>query len=217
MTNKIITFGCRLNEFESQKIQNNLERYNQHNYTIINTCSVTQEAIKKAKKAIKKEKKHNPHNKIIVTGCAAQIDPKAFANIKETDLVLGNTEKLNISKYLNNSTIEETKQINQSFTDVSDKVNTKIITSDIMSETKIDNDTIVSFSGKSRAFLQVQSGCNHRCTFCTIPFARGNNRSVPLENLIAQGKAFLSQGYREIVLTGVDITNYGEDLVNKPT
>jgi threonylcarbamoyladenosine tRNA methylthiotransferase MtaB len=194
--NKVITFGCRLNAYESEVIRSNLEKANATNCIVINTCSVTQEAIKKAKQEVRTQKRKNPLSKIIVTGCAAQINPTIFSAMPEVDQVIGNEEKLHHVSYQNTE---------------------KILVNDIMSVKETAQHLVSHFEHTTRAFLQIQNGCNHRCTFCTIPYGRGNNRSVPVSAIINQIMHLVQAGYKEVVLTGVDITDYGADLPNKPT
>ena len=195
----IITFGCRLNSFESQIIREKINNEKINNTYFINTCAVTKEAEKQAKKKIRKIKRENPKANIIVTGCSAQINPEIYKNMNEVDLILGNKEKLNFEKYLN--------YLNK---------NKKIIVNDIMSVKETANHFIKGFDKKARAFVQIQNGCDHRCTFCIIPYGRGNSRSVPIKNICKQIKILLKNGFKEIVLTGVDLTSYGNDLYGKP-
>lgn len=197
MIREVITFGCRLNIYESEVIKNNLVLAGLDNVMVFNTCAVTTEAEKQARQAIRKAKKNNPDLKIIVTGCAAQNKPEYFANMPEVDKVIGNEEKLTAIHY-------------QFGTE-------KIAVNDIMSVTETANHMVSSFDGRSRAFLQVQNGCNHRCTFCIIPFARGNSRSAPIGVIAQQVRHLVEQGYNEIVFTGVDVTAYGPDLPGAPT
>ena len=199
MANEIITFGCRLNIYESEVIRNAAELAGEDNLIIINTCSVTKEAEKQARQAIRKLKKNSPHKKIIVTGCAAQINPGSFSSMIEVDKVIGNEEKLHYENYFLDNQTEKVK------------------VNDIMSVTDTASHLISNFEGKARAFLQIQNGCNHRCTFCIIPFGRGNSRSVPIGGIVEQVKHLMEAGYNEVVLTGVDITDYGLDLPGKPS
>jgi len=196
----VITFGCRLNSFDSQIIKEkaNLEKLN--NIFFINTCAVTKEAEKQAKKKIRKIKRENPQAKIIVTGCSAQINPRDYKKMKEVDLILGNEEKFKFKKYLN----------------LLNNKPPKIIVNDIMSVKETAEHFIKGFDKKARAFVQIQTGCDHRCTFCIIPFGRGNSRSVPIIKICKQIKILLEKGFKEIVLTGVDLTSYGNDLYGKP-
>jgi threonylcarbamoyladenosine tRNA methylthiotransferase MtaB len=196
---EVITFGCRLNSYESQVIKENLSKSDLDNVVVINTCAVTKEAEKEARKTIRKIKKDDPSKIIIVTGCAAQNDPKVFAQMEEVNKVLGNEEKLLPSNYNLNTESE------------------RVLVNDIMSVKETAEHLIQSFDGKARAFIQVQNGCNHRCTFCMIPFGRGNSRSVPIGVITEQVRILTQQGYNEVVLTGVDVTAYGADLPGAPT
>jgi threonylcarbamoyladenosine tRNA methylthiotransferase MtaB len=198
MNDNVITFGCRLNIYESEVIKKALESSGINNVIVFNTCSVTKEAERQAQQAIRKAKREHPHKRIFVTGCAAQINPQKYAAMKEVELVLGNEEKLLPESYLHSA-------------------ESKILVNDIMSVKETANHLVSSFDGKSRAFIQIQNGCNHRCTFCIIPFGRGNSRSVPIGIIVEQVKLLTSQGYNEIVLTGVDISDYGLDLPGKPS
>ena len=197
--NSLINFGCRLNIYEGQIIKDHLNKNNIKNVTVINSCAVTAEAEKKVAYEIRKAKKNNPKNKIVVTGCAAQINPKKYETIKEVDLVLGNKEKL-ISNVWNNLNFAKSIQVE-----------------DILLEKKTVPNSIEKFDGKSRAYIEIQQGCDHRCTFCIIPYGRGNNRSVPAGEIVERIKKIVNNGYKEVVLTGVDITDYGKDLPGKPT
>lgn len=199
MTTDIVTFGCRLNAYESEVIRENAQKAGLENAVIFNTCAVTAEAERQARQAIRKYRRENPHAKIIVTGCAAQINPESFAQMPEVDQVLGNTEKME-QKYFDPS-----------------HEHARVIVNDIMSVRETAEHLIAGFDGRVRAFIQVQNGCNHRCTFCTIPYGRGNSRSVPLGVIVDQTRLLLEKGFKEIVLTGVDITAYGEDLPGTPT
>ena len=194
---QVITFGCRLNIYESEIIKQNLATSNMDNVVVFNTCAVTKEAEKQARQAIRKLKKTDPTKKIIVTGCAAQNTPEMFATMPEVDKVLGNEEKLSPQYYNFDSE--------------------RILVNDIMSIKETANHLVTSFEGRARAFLQVQNGCNHRCTFCIIPYGRGNSRSVPIGSITQQVKALIDQGFKEIVFTGVDATSYGTDLPGAPT
>lgn len=193
----VITFGCRLNMYESEIIKSNLEKSAIHNVIVINTCAVTTQAEKNAKQAIRKISKEDPTKKIIVTGCAAQNNPEMFSNMPEVDKIIGNEEKLS-DKYYTFDT-------------------QRVLVNDIMSIKKTANHMLHDFDGKTRAFIQIQNGCDHRCTFCIIPFGRGNSRSVPIGVIVEQIRILQAKGYQEIVLTGVDVTAYGSDLPGSPT
>lgn len=200
MKQEVITFGCRLNGYESEVIKNNLASSGMENVVVFNTCSVTKEAERQARQAIRRARREDPTRKIIVTGCAAQIDPEAYAAMDEVDQVLGNEEKMKAENY--GLSIEDSE---------------KVQVNDIMSIKETASHLISSIEGRARAFVQVQNGCNHRCTFCIIPFGRGNSRSVPLGEIAEQVRILVDSGYNEIVLTGVDITDYGKDLPGEPT
>ena len=192
---EIITFGCRLNTYESEIIRQKVAAARISDVFIVNTCAVTAEAERQARQTIRRLRRNSPYHQIIVTGCAAQLRPDVYAAMPEVDSVLGNMEKLSEESY--KSTVKGEVRV-----------------SDIMKITETAGHLIEGFDGRTRAFLEIQQGCNHRCTFCTIPFARGPNRSVPLGHIIAETQRLVSKGFREIVLTGVDITAYGEDLEN---
>ena len=197
--NSLINLGCRLNIYEGEIIKNHLSDNNIKNVTVINSCAVTAEAEKKVAYEIRKAKRNNPENKIIVTGCAAQINPKKYQTIEEVDLVLGNKEKL-LPGVWNNLNFSKPIQVE-----------------DILLEKKTVPTSIEKFDGKSRAYIEIQQGCDHRCTFCIIPYGRGNNRSVPAGEIVNKIRKIVKNGYNEVVLTGVDITDYGKDLPAKPS
>ncbi len=189
--NQVITFGCRLNIFESEIIKNNLEASNKKNSLIFNSCAVTSEAERKLGQAIRKYHKKFPDKEIIVTGCAAQLHPEKYINMPEVSKVIGNKEKIDIASYQDDK---------------------NILVSDIMQLEDTASHLTADFNNKARAYLEIQNGCNHRCTFCIIPYARGNNRSVAIKNIISSCQAILAKNINEIVLTGVDITDYGANL-----
>lgn len=192
----VVTFGCRLNAFESEVMRENIgggAAESEHPDTIIiNTCAVTAEAERQGRQSIRKLRRQHPHARIVVTGCAVQINPEIFAAMPEIDQILGNTEKL----------IPENLQ-----TPSSDRV----VLTDIMEARETAGHLIGGFEGRTRAFIEVQQGCDHRCTFCIIPFGRGPSRSVPPDRVVAQVRHLAEQGYGEVVLTGVDVTSYGGD------
>lgn len=200
MTTRIVTFGCRLNAYESEVMRKHADAACMDNAIIFNTCAVTAEAERQARQAIRKARKEHPTAKIIVTGCSAQVKPEMYAEMGEVDQVIGNEEKLSASSYL----------------DVAGQTE-KIRVNDIMSVKETAGHMVASFDGKARAFVQVQNGCNHRCTFCIIPYGRGNSRSVALGDIVAQARSLVEAGYQEIVLTGVDVSDYGSDLPGNPT
>jgi threonylcarbamoyladenosine tRNA methylthiotransferase MtaB len=204
----VVTFGCRLNAYESEVIRREaseagLEQL-EGGAVIINTCAVTQEAVRQAKHAIRKTKRNNPDARIIVTGCAAQTEAQTFADLDEVDLVLGNEEKLKAHNY-------------RALPDFGINSEEKVRVNDIMQVRETAPHLIDAIEGRSRAFLQVQNGCDHRCTFCIIPYGRGNSRSVPMGQVVEQVKRLVGNGYSEVVLTGVDMTSYGADLPGKPS
>ena len=197
---EIRTFGCRLNAYESEIIRKNTKAAGIDNAIIVNTCAVTAEAERQARQAIRRARKSNPDAKIVVTGCAAQINPKQFSAMDEVDFVLGNEEKLKPETWL---TLGER--------------GSKIRVNDIMSITETASHFINGFEERARAFVQVQQGCDHRCTFCIIPFGRGPSRSTPMGEIVHQVKALVESGYKEVVLTGVDLTDYGRGLPGNPS
>lgn len=198
---EIVTFGCRLNTYESEVMKKHAEEAGLENTIIFNTCAVTAEATRQARQSIRRSRKANPDAKIIVTGCAAQIKPEQFHKMDEVDWVLGNEEKLHAKSYQNFG-VENTE---------------KVSVNDIMMVKETANHLIDGYTERTRAFVQVQNGCDHRCTFCIIPYGRGNSRSVPMGEVITQVKQLVGNGYKEIIITGVDITSYGSDLPGKPT
>ena len=187
---EIITFGCLLNAYESEVLKEKLKDID--NLIVVNTCAVTGEAERQCRQTIRKLRRENPQAKIIVTGCSAQVSSAKLANMPEVDMVLGNKEKKEIEKYAAALTTQKSKEI----------------VSDIADDISCDDFMITGFEGRHKAFLQIQQGCNHRCTYCIIPYARGHNRSVPLPLIIKQIKELLAQGFKEICLTGVDICSY---------
>lgn len=202
-TPKLSTLGCRLNAYETEAMRELATSSGLNDAVIINTCAVTAEAVRKSKQEVRKLRKENPSAKVIVTGCAAQIDPNSFANMAEVDLVIGNSEKMQQktwSQLSNNQTFETEK----------------IKVDDIMSVNETAGHLIDGFGSRSRAYVQVQNGCDHRCTFCIIPFGRGNSRSVPAGVIVDQIKRLVDKGFNEVVLTGVDLTSWGADLPSTP-
>jgi len=195
---EVITFGCRLNAFESEVMKGHAGKAGHGDAIIVNTCAVTGEAVRQARQAIRKAHRENPSKKIIVTGCAAQINPKEFADIEGVTRVIGNDEKMKFETYASLDSQE------------------KVRVNDIMSVRETAGHLIEGFEGKSRAFVQVQNGCDHRCTFCIIPYGRGNSRSVGIGEVVSQIRLLVERGYKEVVLTGVDITSYGPDLPGQP-
>jgi threonylcarbamoyladenosine tRNA methylthiotransferase MtaB len=199
-TVEIVSFGCRLNAFESEVMRGHAAAAGLERAVVINTCAVTAEATRQARQAIRKARRENPAARIIVTGCAAQIDPAGFAAMTEVDQVLGNEEKLK----------------RESFLRLAEGALPRVEVGDIMAAGTASAGSIESIEGRARAFLQIQQGCDHRCTFCVIPYGRGNNRSLPLGAILAEARRMVEAGVQEIVLTGVDIGGYGGDLPGRP-
>ena len=193
--------GCRLNMYETEAMKELVAQSGLTDTVVINTCAVTAEAVRKAKQDIRKLRRQNPGAKLVVTGCAAQTEPETFAKMAEVDIVIGNTEKMQPATWagLAGDFGTEPVQVN-----------------DIMSVTETAGHLIDGFGTRSRAYVQVQNGCDHRCTFCIIPFGRGNSRSVPAGVVVDQIKRLVEKGYAEIVLTGVDMTSWGADLPATP-
>ncbi|MFL5039374.1 MAG: tRNA (N(6)-L-threonylcarbamoyladenosine(37)-C(2))-methylthiotransferase MtaB [Xanthobacteraceae bacterium] len=201
----VITFGCRLNTYESEVIRREANAAGL-DAVVVNTCAVTAEAVRQARQAIRRVKRERPQARIIVTGCAAQTEPTSFAVMPEVDRVLGNTEKLDPRAWTAAGAA-------LGFGSAGEE---KIAVNDIMSVRETALHLIDGIEGRARAFVQVQNGCDHRCTFCIIPFGRGNSRSVPMGEVVAQVRHLVEHGYREVVLTGVDITSYGTNLPGTP-
>ncbi len=195
--NQIVTFGCRLNTYESEAIRARAGEAGLEGAIIFNTCAVTREAVRQSRQAIRRARREHPGARIVVTGCAAQTEPETYAAMGEVDLVLGNQEKLDAANF-----IGATERV---------RVN------DIMSVRETAAQFVDSFEGRARAILQVQNGCDHRCTFCIIPYGRGNSRSVPMGDVVGEARRLTSAGYPELVLTGVDLTSYGADLPGAPS
>jgi threonylcarbamoyladenosine tRNA methylthiotransferase MtaB len=206
MTVEVVTFGCRLNAYESEAIKNRAGEAQLRDTLIVNTCAVTAEAVRQSRQAIRKLKRENPARRIIVTGCAAQVEPGTYAGMPEVDAVFGNSEKLTAEAYADFGR-----------SDFGIAGCEKIRVNDIMSIRETAPQMVDHFDGKTRAFLQVQNGCDHRCTFCIIPYGRGNSRSVPLGAVVTQAQRLVEKGFCEIVLTGVDLTSYGGDLPGSPS
>ncbi len=192
---EIITMGCRLNAAESEAMR--LLAGEQDDLIIVNSCAVTNEAVRQARQAIRKAKRARPDSRVVVTGCAAQVDPAMFARMPEVSGVIGNREKFDAASFLTQEA--------------------DVRVSDIMAVRETAPHLVTAFAEHSRAFIEVQNGCDHRCTFCIIPFGRGNSRSVPAGLVVDRIKAVVDQGYAEVVLTGVDVTSYGPDLPGSPS
>lgn len=192
-----VTFGCRLNTYESEVMRGHAEKAGTGNAIVFNTCAVTAEATRQARQAIRRARAENPEAKIIVTGCAAQTDPQMFAAMPEVDRVLGNEEKLKAESWLPGE-------------------GPRVAVADIMAVKSATAQLIDGLRERTRAFVQVQNGCDHRCTFCIIPFGRGNSRSIAAGDVVEQVRRLSASGYSEVVLTGVDLTSWGADLDGAP-
>jgi threonylcarbamoyladenosine tRNA methylthiotransferase MtaB len=199
MSVEVVTFGCRLNAAESEVIRRNAERAGRSDMVVVNTCAVTAEAVRQARQTIRALRRERPQATIVVTGCAAQTEPQTFAAMSEADRVLGNTEKLSAAAW------DDVRHDGP-----------KAMVGDIMAVKGAGAHLIDTFVSRTRAFVQVQNGCDHRCTFCIIPFGRGNSRSVPMDAVVNDVRRLVANDYREVVLTGVDITSYGADLLGAP-
>jgi len=205
---KVLTFGCRLNAYESEVMLRKAKAAGldqlDDGAILVNTCAVTGEAVRQAKQAIRRARRENPDARIIVSGCAAQTEAETFSAMDEIDLVIGNEEKLHVQSY-------------RALPDFGVNDTEKVRVNDIMEVKETAPHMIDSLGGHSRAFVQVQNGCDHRCTFCIIPYGRGNSRSAPMGAVVEQVKKLVDNGYLEVVLTGVDTTSYGSDLPGSPT
>jgi threonylcarbamoyladenosine tRNA methylthiotransferase MtaB len=198
----IITFGCRLNAYESQVMSGHAREAGIGDAVIVNTCAVTAEAERQARQAIRRARRERPDARIVVTGCAAQIDPAAWSAMPEVDQVWGNQEKLDPQSFNSFNAFQGDDE--------------PVRVNDIMAATDTAAHLVAGFDGRTRGFVQIQNGCDHRCTFCIIPFGRGNSRSVALGPIVEQVRTLVENGYREVVLTGVDITSWGADLPGQP-
>ncbi|TFF21658.1 tRNA (N(6)-L-threonylcarbamoyladenosine(37)-C(2))-methylthiotransferase MtaB [Jiella endophytica] len=204
---EIVSFGCRLNTYESAVMKREAEEAglgeDARGAIVFNTCAVTAEAVRQARQQIRKARRENPDARIVVTGCAAQTEPGRFAEMAEVDAVIGNAEKLTAKSYAR-------------LPDFGVAAEEKIRVNDIMSVTETAGHMIDAIEGRSRAIVQIQNGCDHRCTFCIIPYGRGNSRSVPMGAVVEQMKRLVDTGYNEVVLSGVDMTSWGADLPGTP-
>ncbi len=202
-TPKFTTLGCRLNAYETEAMKELSQMAGLDNAVVVNTCAVTSEAVRKARQEIRRLRRENPEARLIVTGCAAQTEPGTFQAMEEVDAVIGNTEKMQADTWMGLAAdfigATEVPQVD-----------------DIMSVTETAGHLIDGFGTRSRAYVQVQNGCDHRCTFCIIPYGRGNSRSVPAGVAVDQIKRLVDRGYNEVVLTGVDLTSWGADLPGEP-
>jgi threonylcarbamoyladenosine tRNA methylthiotransferase MtaB len=211
----VVTFGCRLNTYESEVIRRNaaaagLGAGDAGDVVIVNTCAVTGEAERQARQAVRRLKRERPQARIVVTGCAAQTSPERFAAMPEVDRVVGNDAKMRVGAWT------EARGVFARVQDFGIGTHEKIAVNDIMSVRETAAHLIEGIEGRARAYVQVQNGCDHRCTFCIIPFGRGNSRSVPMGEAVEEVRRLVNNGYREVVLTGVDLTSYGADLPGTP-
>ncbi|MCA1952208.1 MAG: tRNA (N(6)-L-threonylcarbamoyladenosine(37)-C(2))-methylthiotransferase MtaB [Hyphomicrobiales bacterium] len=204
---EVVTLGCRLNTFESEAMRKAARAAGHEDLVIVNTCAVTAEAVRQARQTIRRLKRERPEARIVVTGCAAQTEPETFAAMAEVEQVIGNDVKLSPETW--------TGLVRPAGLGVA--AAERVVVNDIMSVRETAGHLIDGFEGRARAFVQVQNGCDHRCTFCIIPYGRGNSRSVPMGGVVEQVRRLVAGGYREVVLTGVDLTSYGADLPGAPT
>jgi threonylcarbamoyladenosine tRNA methylthiotransferase MtaB len=200
MTARVVTFGCRLNSFESEVMRGHAAAAGLQDTVIVHTCAVTAEAERQARQAIRRTRREQPDARIVVTGCSVQIEPERYAAMPEVDHVVGNDRKLEPELWRELAAGDQA-----------------IVVGDIMSVRETAGHLVDGLDGRTRAIVQVQNGCDHRCTFCIIPYGRGPSRSVPLGAIVAQARRLVETGYREVVLTGVDLTSYGKDLPGQPT
>ncbi|MEM8948335.1 MAG: tRNA (N(6)-L-threonylcarbamoyladenosine(37)-C(2))-methylthiotransferase MtaB [Pseudomonadota bacterium] len=199
---EIITFGCRLNSFESEVIRGQAAEAGLRDVVVVHTCAVTAEAERQARQAIRRARRERPDARIVVTGCSAQISPDRYAAMGEVDHVIGNQEKLEPGTW-------------QAFAGRNEAA--RVVVGDVEAIRETAGHLVDGLDGRSRAFVQVQNGCDHRCTFCIIPYGRGPSRSVPVGEVVAQTRRLVEHGHKEVVLTGVDLTSYGRDLPGQPT
>jgi threonylcarbamoyladenosine tRNA methylthiotransferase MtaB len=214
MSVDLVTFGCRLNAYESEVIKAQAQAAGLDDVAadtiVVNTCAVTFEATRQARQAIRRLRRERPDARIVVTGCAAQVEPESFRDMPEVDRVLGNAEKLDAKSW------RDTRALFARGPGGVVERDQKVLVNDIMAVTETALHLIDGFDGRARAFVQVQNGCDHRCTFCIIPFGRGNSRSVPMGEAVDQVRRLIARGYREVVLTGVDLTSYGAGVPGTP-
>ena len=203
---EVVTLGCRLNTFESEAMKKAAREAGHADLVIVNTCAVTAEAVRQARQTIRRLKRENPERRIIVTGCAAQTEPETFAAMGEVDQIIGNDVKLKPETW--SGLVRPTA--------FGLEASERVVVNDIMSVKETAGHLVDGLEGRARAFVQVQNGCDHRCTFCIIPYGRGNSRSVPMGEVTQQVNRLVEASYREVVLTGVDLTSYGADLPGAP-
>jgi threonylcarbamoyladenosine tRNA methylthiotransferase MtaB len=210
MTIELVTFGCRLNAYESEAVRLKAAAAGLQGVVVVNTCAVTGEAVRQARQTIRRLRRERPQARIVVTGCAAQTEPATFAAMPEVDRVLGNADKLDDAAWVaTQATFDRAGDFG-----IGDEE--KSLVNDVFSLKETALHLIDGLDGRARAFVQVQNGCDHRCTFCIIPFGRGHSRSVPMGDVVEQIRRLVANGYREVVLTGVDLTSYGDNLPGHP-
>src|ERR1041385_7011960 len=209
MSVDVVTFGCRLNTYESEVIRNAATTAGLENAVVVNTCAVTAEAVRQARQSIRRLQRERPHAQILGTGCAAQTEPATFATMPEVAIVAGNDRKISAQFWAEQRDVLRGPSFGLGAEE-------KCRVNDIMAVRETAAHLVDGIEGRARAFVQVQNGCDHRCTFCIIPFGRGNSRSVPMGEVVAQVRRLTERGYREVVLTGVDITSYGTGLPGAP-
>jgi len=195
---RVVSLGCRLNTYESEVMRSHARTAGLNDAIIVNTCAVTKEAERQGRQTLRRVRRENPTAHIVATGCAVQLNPDHYTDMPEVDRVLGNEYKMKAESFF-------------------PELENRVLVSDIMTVRETTAHLVEGFDGRARAFVQVQQGCDHRCTFCIIPFARGNNRSVPMGRIAQEVRGLVEAGYREVVITGVDITGYGSDLPGAPT
>ncbi len=205
MSVEIVTFGCRLNTHESEIMRNKAHEAGLTDAVVVNTCAVTAEAVRQARQTIRKLRREKPDSRIVVTGCAAQTEPATFAAMPEVDRVVGNSEKFDVAAWSDTRAVFDRGAFGIDAEE-------KIVVNDIMAAHETALHLIEGIEGRARATVQIQNGCDHRCTFCIIPYGRGNSRSVPMGEIVTQVRKLVESDCHEIVLTGVDITSYGQNL-----
>jgi threonylcarbamoyladenosine tRNA methylthiotransferase MtaB len=209
MSVEIVTFGCRLNTHESEIMRSKAHEAGLTDAVVVNTCAVTAEAVRQARQTIRRLRREKPDARIVVTGCAAQTEPATFAAMPEVDRVVGNTEKFDVAAWSDTRAAFARSAFGIDAEE-------KIVVNDIMAARETALHLIDGIEGRARATVQIQNGCDHRCTFCIIPYGRGNSRSVPMGEIVTQVRKLVENSYREVVLTGVDITSYGQNLPGTP-
>jgi len=209
MSVDVVSFGCRLNAYEGEVIRRQAQAAGLVDAVIVNTCAVTAEAVRQSRQAIRRIKRERPAASIVATGCAAQTEPDTFAKMADVALVVGNEEKVSARTWRNYRDLLAGSSAGVAAEE-------KVVVNDIMAVTETAAHLVDGLEGRARAFVQVQNGCDHRCTFCIIPYGRGNSRSVPMGQVVAQVRRLCARGYREVVLTGVDLTSYGANLPGSP-